>query len=82
MTTCFFLSLPTKKDKQRVLDGSPWSFQKNLLAFTDYDGNLRTSEYEFKRACFLDSGLWSAFEFDESGSCIPFGQQVGNYAEV
>ena len=48
----FLFKFANKKDKQRVLDGSPWSFQKNLLAFTNYDGDLRTSKYEFKRACF------------------------------
>ena len=48
----FLFKFANKKDKQRVLDGSLWSFQKNLLAFTNYDGDLRIFKYEFKRACF------------------------------
>ncbi|XWS65469.1 hypothetical protein CRYUN_Cryun05aG0115400 [Craigia yunnanensis] len=39
-------------DKQRVIDGSPWSFDKQLLTIKESDGNLRTSVYVFGIALF------------------------------
>ncbi|XWS60811.1 hypothetical protein CRYUN_Cryun07bG0069500 [Craigia yunnanensis] len=42
----------SKSDKHRILDGSPWSFDKHLLVLKDYDGNLRPTNYVFDSATF------------------------------
>ena len=36
----------------KVIDGSPWSFNKNLIVFKDYNGDLRGSDYKFEMAQF------------------------------
>ncbi|XWS54078.1 hypothetical protein CRYUN_Cryun10bG0058000 [Craigia yunnanensis] len=48
----FLFKFTTKKDNQRVMEGSPWSFDKHLIVFKDYDGNLRPSKYAFDKASF------------------------------
>lgn len=35
----FLFKFGTSKDKQRVIDGSPWSFDRQLLLFEDYNGD-------------------------------------------
>ena len=48
----FIFKFASLKDKQRVIDGSPWSFNKNLIVFKDYNGDLRGSDYKFDMAHF------------------------------
>ena len=48
----FLFKFHTMKDKLRVLEGSPWSFNNNLVAFQDYNGDLRGSDYHFDKAHF------------------------------
>ena len=48
----FLFKFANRKDKNRVLDRAPWSFDKHLLAFKDYDGGLRASKYVFDKATF------------------------------
>ena len=48
----FLFKFYSMKDKHRVLEGSPWPFNKNLIAFKDYNGDLRGSNYVFDRAQF------------------------------
>ncbi|XVE84537.1 hypothetical protein DITRI_Ditri17bG0021100 [Diplodiscus trichospermus] len=39
----------TEKDTSRVLNGALWTFEKNLLALTAYNGDLRPVGYKFDR---------------------------------
>ena len=48
----FLFKFPTTKDKQRVLDGSHSSFDKHLIVFKDYHGDLRLSNYVFDKGAF------------------------------
>ena len=48
----FLFKFATLKDKQRIIDGSPWSFEKKLLVLKKYDGDLRASDYVFDKADF------------------------------
>ena len=48
----FLFKFATVKDKNRVLEGAPWSFGKKLLMFMEYDGNLRILDYKFEKASF------------------------------
>ena len=48
----FIFKFASLKDKQRVIDGSPWSFNKNLVVFKDYNGDLRGLDYKFETAQF------------------------------
>ena len=48
----FLFKFATIKDKQRVMDGSPWTFNKNLIVFKDYNGDLKGVDYKFDRAQF------------------------------
>ena len=52
ISNLFLFKFATLKDKRRVIDGSPWSFNKNLVAFKDYNGDLRGADYKFDRARF------------------------------
>ena len=48
----FIFKFASLKDKQRVINGSPWSFNKNLIVFNDYNGDLRDLDYKFESAQF------------------------------
>ena len=50
----FLFKFEIMKDKQRVMDGSPWFFNKNLIAFKDYNGDLEVLTTILKG---LNSGL-------------------------
>jgi hypothetical protein len=39
-------------DKQRVLDGQPWLFDRHLLALEEFDGNTVPTQMAFTRAAF------------------------------
>lgn len=36
----FLIEFGYKRDKQKVLDMSPWSYKKNLVLLQDFDGNV------------------------------------------
>ena len=40
----FLFKFVTKNDKQKVMAGSPWSFDKQLIAFKDNSRDLRASD--------------------------------------
>ena len=48
----FVFKFASTKDKDKVLEGSPWSFEKKLLMLKQYDGNIRISDYYFGSASF------------------------------
>ena len=48
----FLFKFDNMRDKQRIIEGSPWSFNKNLIVFKDYNGDLRGSDYQFDIAPF------------------------------
>ncbi|XWS71116.1 hypothetical protein CRYUN_Cryun03dG0110700 [Craigia yunnanensis] len=54
----FLFKFATRRDKQRVLGGAPWSFDRQLLAFRYYDCNLRAVDYVFNRASFWIRTEW------------------------
>ncbi|XVF56558.1 hypothetical protein PTKIN_Ptkin06aG0130800 [Pterospermum kingtungense] len=48
----FLFKFRSERDKDRVLEGAPCSFNNHLLMFHGYDGNLRPSEYVFNKGSF------------------------------
>ncbi|OMO99000.1 reverse transcriptase [Corchorus capsularis] len=48
----FLFKFASEADMDRVLEGSPWTFDKHLLLFANYDGNLCPEDYNFTRAPF------------------------------
>ena len=52
-TNSFLFKFANKKDRYRVLERAPWSFDKQLLAFNDYDGDLQVSDFVFNK-----TSLW------------------------
>ncbi|XVF60617.1 hypothetical protein PTKIN_Ptkin08bG0062400 [Pterospermum kingtungense] len=40
------------RDKARILEGAPWSFDKHLLLLHKYMGDWRPDDYEFKHDSF------------------------------
>lgn len=35
------------EDKKRVLDGRPWSFDRQILVLNDFDGSVPPAQMEF-----------------------------------
>jgi len=48
----FLFKYSSETDKDRVIEGSPWFFDKHLLLFSEYNGDLRPDEYSFTKALF------------------------------
>ncbi|XVF47816.1 hypothetical protein PTKIN_Ptkin03bG0141300 [Pterospermum kingtungense] len=48
----FLFKFQGARDKERVLEGAPWSFDKSLLLFQEFNGALRPDEYVFDKATF------------------------------
>ncbi|XVE83786.1 hypothetical protein DITRI_Ditri16bG0114700 [Diplodiscus trichospermus] len=46
------LKFQNGKDKDRILEGAPWSFDKHLLMFHDFKGEWRPEDYVFQQATF------------------------------
>ncbi|XVF67325.1 hypothetical protein PTKIN_Ptkin10aG0112000 [Pterospermum kingtungense] len=46
----FLFKFSGSKDKERVLEGAPWSFDKHMLLFQDFKGELKPEEYVFNTA--------------------------------
>jgi hypothetical protein len=41
-----------KDDKERVLEGRPWSFDRHILVLNDFDGSIPPSQMEFTHSPF------------------------------
>jgi hypothetical protein len=52
-------------DKLRVLKGRPWSFDRSLLALTEFDGGIPSSSVEFHVIPFLDPDSRHAFDLHD-----------------
>ncbi|XVF47427.1 hypothetical protein PTKIN_Ptkin03bG0108300 [Pterospermum kingtungense] len=48
-SSLFLFKFASLKDKERVLNGAPWSFEKQLIVFHEYNGNLQPSDYVLNR---------------------------------
>ena len=48
----FLFTFTGKKDYDRVLEGAPWSFDKNLLMVKENDGVQQPSQITFTEAAF------------------------------
>ncbi|XVF30555.1 hypothetical protein REPUB_Repub16aG0068100 [Reevesia pubescens] len=48
----FLFKYQTRADKNRVLEGAPWSFDKHLIVLQEYDMNLRPNGYTFTKSSF------------------------------
>ncbi|XVF80457.1 hypothetical protein PTKIN_Ptkin15bG0075100 [Pterospermum kingtungense] len=48
----FLFKFQDMKDKERVLNGAPWTFDKQLILFQAYKGELRLEEYVFQSTTF------------------------------
>ena len=66
-TNLFLIKFETIKDKERVLEGAPWSFDKNLLAFKEYNEDMGAAEYVFN-SLFLYQGVWAPSKHDDRGN--------------
>ncbi|XVF64737.1 hypothetical protein PTKIN_Ptkin09bG0191200 [Pterospermum kingtungense] len=40
------------KDRDRILEGAPWSFDRHMLMFHDFVGDWRPEEYVFEKVAF------------------------------
>lgn len=63
----FLFKFASIKDKERILDSGPCAFKNQMLAFCDFDGNLRPGEYRYDIAMFWIRiiGLpWNLMSFD------------------
>ncbi|XVF71647.1 hypothetical protein PTKIN_Ptkin12aG0056100 [Pterospermum kingtungense] len=78
----FLFKCQDEKDKARVLSSAPWTFNKQLILFQEFKGELRPEDYVFKRAPFwvrvydLPLGLRN----QTTGTRI--GQRMGNLLSV
>lgn len=50
--TKFLLELQLHTDKEKIMKGRPWSFDRHLICFCDFDGNLSPSEVQFMSKIF------------------------------
>ncbi|XVE61132.1 hypothetical protein DITRI_Ditri06bG0015200 [Diplodiscus trichospermus] len=58
----FLFKFQCERDKDRVLEGAPWSFDKHMLLFHEFKGELRPEEYCLRQQRFgLDAGGWANF---------------------
>jgi hypothetical protein len=48
----FLLEFDLARDKERVIEGQPWSFEGNLFMLEDFDGRTSSSEFTFDKASF------------------------------
>jgi hypothetical protein len=48
----FLLEFDLARDKARVIEGQPWSFEGNLFMLEDFDGRTSPSEFTFDKASF------------------------------
>ncbi|XVE77543.1 hypothetical protein DITRI_Ditri13aG0071600 [Diplodiscus trichospermus] len=71
-----------KKDKDRVLSGAPWSFDKQLLDLMEYDGGLRVSDYVFKEAAFWVKVYGFPLNLMKEGIADHMGRKMGRLIEV
>lgn len=48
----FLLKFASVRDNERILDGSPSAYNNQMLAFSDFDGELRTGNTGLTKSCF------------------------------
>ncbi|XVF74751.1 hypothetical protein PTKIN_Ptkin13bG0136800 [Pterospermum kingtungense] len=48
----FLFNFLTLKDKERILEGALWLFDKHLLMFQDFNGELPPDKHKFHTALF------------------------------
>ncbi|XVF80757.1 hypothetical protein PTKIN_Ptkin15bG0100900 [Pterospermum kingtungense] len=48
----FIFKFQGERDKNRILKGAPWSFDKHLLLLNGFEGELHPEQYVFKNAQF------------------------------
>ena len=52
MTTYGYLSFEDGDDMRRVLDGRPWSFDRQMLVLNEFDGTIPSSQIAFFHSPF------------------------------
>lgn len=78
----FLFKFATMRDKDRILDGGPWAYNNQMLAFCDFNGELRPEEYRFDKAMFWIriSGLtWNLMSMDMAER---LGNNIGSLVKV
>lgn len=71
MYECDFLSV---KEKRKILEGGPWLYDRNILAFEEIKGNERYSRLEFRFAAF-----WIHFmDLPRICLCRTWAEKLGN----
>lgn len=45
----FLFKFANSRDKKRVIEGEARSFDNQMLAILDFDGDLRPSDYKFEK---------------------------------
>jgi hypothetical protein len=48
----FLIHFESQWDKERVLEGRPWTFERQLFLVEDFDGHLSLEEMKFEYAAF------------------------------
>ncbi|KAK2973210.1 hypothetical protein RJ640_024497 [Escallonia rubra] len=69
-------------DKQRVMEGSPWSFDKQLLILKEYDGDTQPSEIDLKCSPFWIQIHNLPFNQMEKGMGEAIGRKCGEVLEL
>ena len=60
-----------KEDKERVLEGRPWSFDRQILVLNEFDGNESTILDGVQSLSILDSGARYAIAlYEHSGDLM------------
>ncbi|XVF88101.1 hypothetical protein PTKIN_Ptkin19aG0022900 [Pterospermum kingtungense] len=78
----FLFKFASIQDKRKGFDRAPWSFDRQLMMFQDYNGDLRPTNYVFGRGvfririCGLPMNLIS-LEIEKS-----LGRKIGNLIEI
>jgi hypothetical protein len=81
-TNLFLIDFENQGDKERVLEGCPWTFDGDLVSIVDFDGVTLPSQLDFDKAAFWVQmyDLLLACMSLEAGNQI--GATVGKVEEV
>ncbi|XVF26514.1 hypothetical protein REPUB_Repub14bG0023300 [Reevesia pubescens] len=81
-TKAWLVALMLKADKIRVLEGSPWTFDKHLLVLKEFDGDLRPEDYRFDRAGFFVRIYGLPLKWMNSKMAKTIGKKIGVFMGV
>ncbi|XVE52836.1 hypothetical protein DITRI_Ditri02bG0156200 [Diplodiscus trichospermus] len=74
----FLFKFQGGKDKERVMEGAAWSFDKHMLIFHEYKGDWRPEEYIFQKASFWIRVYNLPLGMRSKSIAERIGQRMGN----